>query len=290
MSEIVGEADLNIAKDAFSCILSNSAPYNRDEGEDVRGWMCFDVASANTLVDAFNQNTARFGQDCGDGVVMGDGIIGIEDVMVVLFAHYKIPPYENLLLNSLTTNVPTGNHSERCDAHHTEDDYDNVRASVSSCSSLPSSGRRALSEDTLSPLEWGIHFEVVFHTSLGMWVQFRSDHPLVTATLYIKGMTNVTVSSDSGRYLRNGSLSSMEVELHDDNHSNFRWGREVKDIIEGSVDPIRYQKGLPFGYPSCYIWVPGHTLVILRNSRFSKRSGGNALILSSNIQVSGNNV
>ena len=88
ISEIMGGADFRIVREAFSCILSGSGDEISTQytalNADVRGWMCFDIAGPSTVVDAIDAGAPRFGQECSNGEVIGDGIIGIEDIVIVL--------------------------------------------------------------------------------------------------------------------------------------------------------------------------------------------------------------
>ena len=224
--------------------------------------------------------------------------------------HYKIYPYHNVSLDALTTTAPTGFHEERCDAHLNETDLDNVKATVSTCDdahtqALFPHSRRRLSRDDVR--EWGLHVDIIHDTSAGMWVHFRTEEHLVTASLYLMEEFDVivhsTISHGGVRPLQtreDGSPSKMEL-IFDANHSNFMWGRVSKGEVAGSVVPALYQSGVSFGYPTLYVWVPAHELVLLRNSRFSKRtsssrrrrlqtSTGNTLVMTSNIVIKGEGV
>ena len=107
MAELIAVGDESLQY-SYNCIVSgNLAPEIRNSVN------CLDIATANTLSNAFNSSIPIFGQSCSLGV-FGDGYMNAFDLALYLAIKSKIPPYHNVDMNKLTTNKIPPNAQSRC--------------------------------------------------------------------------------------------------------------------------------------------------------------------------------
>ena len=261
IAEITGSTDFQTLAQEFSCAASGNStlvPYQND----VRGWTCFDVASVSTIGVALATGTPIFGHSCAPSVV-GDGVITIEDVLLVLLAHYQIAPY-NVALTTPTITAPLtdASHAARC---ATGD-----RAPVTSCenvyaSDVDGSRRRAL--DAAEP--W-YELALARGTSRGMWVHLsvRAPSQLVTGNVYIDGLpstTRVVMSRFEAEHV--GYEGGDPIVLYDTNHT-----RTLVSMANDDYMTISYNifSSLPFGRPEIYVWVPRAELCVKPGSTLTR--------------------
>ena len=275
VAEITGSTDFQTIASEFSCaIVGNSSLVSYQP--DVRGWTCFDVAHVSTIGVAQNRSDVVFGTECS-GHTVGDGVITIEDVLLVLLAHYNIPPYDSVPLNTTTITAPLtyDSHYERCGSgSRTPATCDDVAL------------RRSLQMSSV----W-YDFSIVTQTSwvdvegtlrTGMWVKLDVKHPsqLVTGNLYI-----YTADDPSG-ISGSTNVKELDFSLHED----YQGGGDQNVAGETMVlyDPrgtstllsmtgrgymsVYYKifTSLPYGQPSIYLWTPSSSICIRHSSSLTR--------------------
>lgn len=165
----------------YSCVISGAIP--TPIAGDTRGWACFDVATRSTIGIALSTGHPSFGQQCANGQVYGDGVITIEDVLVVLFTEYGVAPY-NIPLNTptITDIQPQWAYAQHCSEQR-----------MVSMTCLTDQSRRLQKSNITYPL---LSFEAVKETPHGMWVQLAMA--LYTGTMYIIGISQEAGTSAVG--------------------------------------------------------------------------------------------
>lgn len=264
LAEIIGNVDFSMVASEYSCILAGVREPPIPQA-DVRGFTCFDSATAATLGVAQATNSPVFGNTCNaSGLVIGDGVVNVYDVTLALMVHYGLGAYSNVTLDTTTITAPVTGHALRC-AEHLEHD-DPVSAPVitkATCSDalIPGPSRRLASHADLRP-----RLELAEQKGAGMWVKlvFTPGSSVIAFDAGIQGdafLPGVTYVKSAGAWSGRADLETDGVAIMLDPAGT---GFELQVPSQNTIWGSQFQG--PYGAPTVYIWTSSAKLCIQEGS------------------------
>jgi hypothetical protein len=241
---------------------------------------CLDTAIVGSYAAALFAGTPTFGQDCSSSVdfveeqvIIGDGKITMDDLLINLAMQRRIHPFDVSDIMSATTithPISTSHHGDSCVTFESNGRSHGgiAPATCDDAVDVPgrSSRRRALSSSTAREV---IEFDTLLQTEGGRWHRLVWKADVVSTDLYLKG---VDVTRDA---LEVSHVNSFDFDAE-------RQEREHADRVQVVVDKRNttfqvtllsrnylggYQFSAPFGKPAIYMWVPK-----ARSSEATRRS------------------
>jgi hypothetical protein len=268
IAELAGGVDFNEVAHRYSCVAAGIQPTTVVQ-LDPRGWSCFDIAHVGTVANAMSTMTPQFGQNCS-GSIVGDGQITVEDIIIVLMVHYRIPPYDGVSMAAVTITAPLAGHSERCESSEA-----NGTKPLATCASAIHGRRMAAAfEPTL---------QVRSQSPGGMWVMFTIPHPnrLASCNLYIDTasprrrlsasmpVATTTVSNQPFENVeaRKSLEGTVPAVMYDKNNTGFNYFMGADNTISGAGT---LSIGGRVGQPILYVWTPSTYFCVRETSTVSR--------------------